>query len=142
MGGGSGGTYTPLDIDAITKAANARIQAAFNAKNMIVFVCHRTDFDNLSRRIKQSDAISKKPHEIITSKDEDLEGAIKRASLVVFYVEGSQDHDFVDEGIRLCVQNRREPLFVRAERLGSIPPYVIQYRIKTVLWDAFLEIVA
>lgn len=142
MGGGSGGSYTPINIEQITKAANERIQSAFREQRAILFVCHSVDRAELLSRIERSDALKKRAFDVSTEGDSDLDRKLKSASLVVLFSDESTEHDHINSSIRAALDMKRQIVYVKSDRAASIPAYVTQFRIRTVSWSGLLEILA
>ncbi|PBB22842.1 MULTISPECIES: hypothetical protein [unclassified Mesorhizobium] len=142
MGGGSGGSYTPINIDAITAAANERIQNAFKEERSILFVCNSDDRDELLGRIQKSDALKKRPFDISTEGDAELEKKVGGSSLVILFSNKSDEHSHVNKAIVAAAAQKKQSIYVKGDSVETIPQYVAQFRVRTVSWSALLEILA
>lgn len=142
MGGGSGGSYTPINIDAITAAANERVQSAFKEDRSVLFVCNSDDQTELEGRIQKSDALKKRPFDISTEGDENLEKKISSTALVILFSNKSNEHSHVNKAIVAAAAQKKQSIYVKGDAAQTIPQYVAQFRVRTVSWSALLEILA
>ncbi|PBC05384.1 hypothetical protein CK220_05370 [Mesorhizobium sp. WSM3860] len=142
MGGGSGGSYTPINIDAITAAANERIQSAFKEERSILFVCNSADQNELQDRIKKSEALKKRPFDISTEGDAAVDKKAASAALVILFSNKSDDHSHINNAIVSASAHKKQSIYVKGDEAQTIPQYVAQFRVRTVSWSALLEILA
>ncbi|WJI82114.1 hypothetical protein NLY34_04975 [Mesorhizobium sp. C374B] len=114
MGGGSGGSYTPINMDAITAAANERIQNAFKEDRSILFVCNSYDRGELEARIQKSDALKKRHFDISTEGDVELEKKIAGSSLVILFSNKSDEHAHINKAIVVVASQRSRSYMPKA----------------------------
>lgn len=139
MGGGGGGGYSPpINLDKLTEKANQRIQGAFQGRQLTVFVCNRVDERDLQQRIASS--VFREREYILATQPELVQEECPRAGLVVCFVYRSEQHDLIDEAIRLASELKKQVIFVHALDQYSMPNYVLQFRVRNVSWAQFLEI--
>jgi hypothetical protein len=142
MGGGSGGSYTPINLDSITQAANQRIKNAFGGENQILFVCESTDQAELVDRISKSEILKRRSFDNSVSGDLDLETKIEKSSLVLLFSNKTIESTHINNAVDFAVKSKKQIIYVKGDAVNSIPQHVTQFRIKTVSWGGLLEILA
>jgi hypothetical protein len=142
MGGGSGGSYTPINIDIITQAANERIKSAFGGESLILFVCEPVDQSELQDRISKSEILKRRPFDISVAEDRNLEGKTEKASLILLFSNRSKSNSHINNAVDLATKHRKQVIYIKGDAVESIPQHVTQFRIRTVSWIGLLEILA
>jgi hypothetical protein len=142
MGGGSGGSYTPINLESITQAANERIKSAFGDESLILFVCDSVDNAELQERIQKSETLKRRAFDISITGDRSLEEKIGKASLVLLFSNKSTDNSHINNAVDATTKLKKQTIYVKGESVQAIPQHVTQFRIRTVSWSGLLEILA
>lgn len=142
MGGGSGGSYSPINLEKITEAANQRIQAAFSEERSILFVCHSSDESEVKARIEKSGMLRGRHFDISNEDDDNYVQNVAESSFVVCFSNRSDDHSHINRVISAAAAARKQVVFVKGDGAESIPSYVAQFRVRTLSWSGLIEILA
>lgn len=143
MGGGSGGSSTPIDFQEIEARALERLKRIAAESTRILFVCERIDVAAL-RASFEAHGLSGDRRFIIAPHGDPvaLADEIRSATLIVAYTNEATSTAFIDEAVASGYQQRKPGMHVRGRPGARIPANVTAYRWRSMSWQEFLELLA